>query len=98
MRFVESHQPGWVECLLVDAERRRHIIVEKVPVVTAEDLDADSHYPTLGRVPCEVLERYQVETGRELVCVSTAAPAAIETEEGLSRFTVAANLVASGPD
>ena len=30
VRFVDSHQPGWVECLLVDAERRRHIIVEKV--------------------------------------------------------------------
>lgn len=43
VRFVDSHQPGCVKCLLVDAESRRHIIVEKVPVVTAEDLDADSH-------------------------------------------------------
>jgi hypothetical protein len=59
VRFVDSHQPGWVECELVDAARPRHIIIEKVPVVTTKDLDANSKYPALGSVPCEVLKRYQ---------------------------------------
>ena len=98
VRFADSHQPGWVECVFVDAACRSHTIIEKVPVVTTEDLDADSKYPTLGSVPCEVLERYQDEAGQELVCVSTAEPAAIETQEGLSKFTVLANLIIQVPD
>lgn len=98
VRFADSYQPGWVECVFVDAARHIHTIIEKVPVVTAEDLDADSRYPTIGSVPCEVLERYQDEAGQELVCVSTAGPADIETQEGLSKFTVPAGLVTQVPD
>jgi hypothetical protein len=98
VRFVDSHQPGWVECELVDAEGRRHIIIDKVPVLTGEDLDADSEYPTLGSVPCKVLKRYQDKNGRQLVCVSTARPTDIESKEGLSEFTVPASLVTSVPD
>ena len=56
--IVDSHQPGWVECEFVDAEGRRHLIIEKVPVVTAEDLDADSEYPKSGTVRCEIVKRY----------------------------------------
>ena len=97
IRFVDTHQPGWVECELVDAEGRRHIIVDKVPVVTTKDLRADSEYPTLGSVPCEILKRYQDGRGRELVCVSTAS-IDIESKERLSEFTVPASLVTSVPD
>ena len=98
VRFVDSHQPGWVECELVDAEGRRHSIIDKVPVLTMEDLDADSEYPTLGRVPCEVLKRYRDEKGRELVLVSTARPVEMESKEGLSEFIVPASLITSVPD
>ena len=97
VRFVDIHQPGWLECEFVDAAGRRHSIIEKVPVLTSESLDADSKYPTLGRVPCEVLRRCQDEGGRELLCVSTARPADIETKEGLSEFTVPASLMTSTP-
>jgi hypothetical protein len=67
VRFVDGHQPGLVECELIDAEGRRHIIIDKVPVLTSENLDAQSKYPVPGSVPCEVLRRYRDESGRELV-------------------------------
>jgi len=72
VRFVDSGFPGWVECELVDAAGRRHILKDKVPTFTPEDLDADSKYPTPGFVACEVVERYRNEKGQELVRVSTA--------------------------
>jgi hypothetical protein len=96
VRFVDDHQPGWVECELVDADGRRHIIIDKVPVLTNKDLRADSEYPTVGNVPCEILSRHQDENGREIMCVSTAA-IGIDTKEGLSEFTLPANLVTSSP-
>ncbi len=95
-RFIPVDEPllsSNKECELIDAEGRRHIIVDKVPVLTCEDLDAQSKYPTPGSVPCEVLRRYRDESGRELARVSTARPADIETKEGLSEFTVPASFV-----
>ena len=50
VRFVDSGFPGWVECELVDAAGRRHILKDKVPIFTVEDLGADSKYPTPGFV------------------------------------------------
>jgi|SRR5260221_1631994 len=93
VRFVDGGFPGWVECEFVDSEGRRHVIIEKVPMVTLKDLDSNSEYPTSGIVRCEVLERYQNERGQELVHVSTAMPWSIESTEGVSEFTVHAGLV-----
>ena len=40
IRFVDSSFPGWVECELIDADGKRHVIRDKVPILTAETLDA----------------------------------------------------------
>ena len=88
VRFVDGSFPGWVECELVDASGRCHILKDKVPIFTAEDLNADSNYPTAGLVACEVVARYQNEKGQELVRVSTVKPDGIESTEGMSDFTV----------
>ena len=98
VRFVDSHQPGWVECELVDAEGRRHLIIDKAPVFSAENLEADSEYPVTATMRCEVLKRYQDEAGHDLVRVSTTRPDSIESTEGLSEFTVPANLITPMPD
>jgi hypothetical protein len=66
VRFVDSYNPGWVECEFVDAAGRLHVLRDKVPIFTAEDLDANSKYPALGSVDSEVVERYQVENGHNL--------------------------------
>jgi hypothetical protein len=97
-RFVDSAFPGWVECELVDAYGRRHVLKDKVPIFTIEDLGADSKYPSPGSVRCEVAERYKNENGNELVRASTAKPDGVESTEGLSEFTVLASAVTSTPD
>src|ERR1700688_4514070 len=98
VRFVDTSFPGWVECELVDVAGRRHILKDKVPTFTVEDLDAESKYPVPGFVACEVVERYQNEKGQQLVRVSTVKPYDVESTEGLSEFTVCASLVTSTPD
>jgi hypothetical protein len=98
VRFVDSAFPGWVECELADAEGRHHIIKDKVPTFTAEDLDADSRYPVEGAIRCQILQRYQDGKGQELVRISTAKPDAIESTEGLTEFTVPSSLITSVPD
>jgi hypothetical protein len=95
VRFVDSVFPGWVECELVDASGRRHIFNDKAPMFTAEMLDADSKYPAPGDIYCEVLELYQDESGRELARVTTTRPFHRGSTEGLSEFTVPANLITS---
>jgi hypothetical protein len=44
-RFVDEHQPGFVECILMDALGESHLFVEKVPVVSTDDLWSTSSYP-----------------------------------------------------
>lgn len=48
-RFVDDSYPGFVECWLTDANGREWSFIEKVPVVTTEDLDAESDYGS--RIP-----------------------------------------------
>jgi hypothetical protein len=95
VRFVDRDFPGWVECEFVDAEGRRHSIIEKVPIVTTEDLGADSEYPKPGIVRCEILKRYRDDKGQELVRISTDRPTGIESTEGTSEFAVPADLLTS---
>ena len=97
VRFVDDGYPGWVEFDLVDAEGRHHLFIEKVPVITLRNLDADSEYPIPETVLCDVLKRYQDDKGRELVQVSTAKPWSLESTEGLTEFTVPAFLVTPEP-
>jgi hypothetical protein len=94
VRYADgSSYPGWVDCELVDAAGRTHVITEKVPLVTSEDLDADSKYPLPGEIACEILERYEDDKGRELVRVRT-----VESTEGLSEFVVPASCVTTDVD
>jgi hypothetical protein len=92
IRFVDGSFPGWVECELVDADGKRHIIKDKVPIFTPEPLDAKSLYPTAGSMQCEVVQRFQDAVGRQLARVSTER-FGIESVDGVSQFTVDANLV-----
>jgi hypothetical protein len=95
IRFVDGDYPGWVECELIDAQGCRHTIIDKVPMLLSGDFDAESKYPMPSALRCEVVKRYQGETGRDLVCVSTARPDGIETTKGETEFTVPASLITS---
>lgn len=86
-RLMDDAQPGWVECKLIDAYGREHRFVEKVPVVSLEDLDASSAYPRPGSIDCEVIERRFID-GAEIVTINSAMPWAIESVDGEEVFCV----------
>lgn len=92
MRFVDGSFPGWVECELVDADGKCHVIRDKAPIFTTETLDAKSLYPTAGSIQCDVVQQFQDAVGRQLACVSTER-FGIESVDGVSQFTVDASLV-----
>ena len=96
IRFVDSGFPGWVECELFDADGKRHVIRDKVPIFTAEALDAKSLYPAAGTMQCEVVQRFQDEVGRQLARVSTER-FGVESVDGVTQFTVDANIVSMLP-
>lgn len=97
VRWVDDYQPGIVACEFEDAEGRRHVIVEKLPVVSEAALDAASRYPQTGAVRCEILARWRDGRGRELVRITTDHPDAVESTEGLSQFLIFASQLSEEP-
>ena len=88
IRFVDQHQPSFVEAEFVDANGTIHNLVDKVPVFSREDLWSDSVYPQPGFAGCEVLARSQDSHGRKLARVTIAKPDGLESMRGLSEFVV----------
>jgi hypothetical protein len=68
--FADESFPGFVRCAFADADGNRHTFIEKVPVVTTQDLWSDSNYPQPGMVPCVSVEKLRDDTGRALARVS----------------------------
>jgi|HubBroStandDraft_2_1064218.scaffolds.fasta_scaffold383053_2 hypothetical protein len=88
VRFEDDHQPGWVAGEFVDAQGKVHTLIDKVPVLSDEDLNAASLYPRPGAVRIEVLSRSQDTHGRDVVCVTTSIPDGVESTEKVSEFCV----------
>lgn len=68
--FVDESFPGFVRCAFADANGKRHTFIEKIPVVTTEDLWSDSVYPQQGTVPCERVESLEGGTDHRLARVT----------------------------
>ena len=102
VRFVSDEpQPGIVACEFVDADGRRHTLIDKWPMCGSKLLDAHSVYPQPGTIRCEELARWQDAVGREVVQVTLDRPDGLESCDGLSEFVVlSAQLspVAAEPD
>ena len=88
IRFVDQHQPGFVEAEFANANGNLHSLVDKVPVFSLEDLWSDSVYPQPGFARCVVLARSQDSQGRKLARVTIAKPDSLESTRGLSEFVV----------
>lgn len=86
-RFIDDAQPGLVECKLVDAYGREHLFVEKVPIVSLDDLGASSSYPRPGSIGCEVVERKLIG-GVEIVTINSAMPWGVESVDAEVVFCV----------
>jgi hypothetical protein len=87
-RFVDEHQPGFVECSLIDATGKKHSFVEKIPVVTTENLWSNSPYPRPGLRACQIEQEVQITNGEAIVQVSTELPWHIESTTGETKFVV----------
>jgi hypothetical protein len=88
VRWADDWQPGWVECELVDAYGKRHLFLEKGPVVSAIPLTSDSTYPQYGTLGCEIVSSKEDDQGREILVIDTTQPRAIESTSGETRFEV----------
>lgn len=90
-RWVDDHQPGFVECRFIDRSGRERMIIEKLPIVSEVQLDQGSSYPQLGSIPCTVVSRTRDQSGREIAEVDITAPIFIEAVDGETRFQVFAD-------
>jgi len=86
MSIMDTHQPGFVECLFSDAWGAVHVVHEKIPVVSCENLWADSKFPADGAIRCEIINEWVDNEGRKLITVSTEKPDYIETVDGINQF------------
>jgi hypothetical protein len=68
--FADESFPGFVHCDFTDAKGDRHTVLEKIPVVTTENLWSDSTYPQPGMLPCERVECLHDGAGSALALVS----------------------------
>ena len=98
MKVIDEGFPGWVECLLKDANGRTWTFHEKIPVVTAEDIWTDSCFPIRGVVGCEVTGRKTDSLGRAILTVDSRTPWGIESIEGNTIFDVFAEQIKEEPD
>jgi hypothetical protein len=88
VRFVDDGVPGWVEFHLTDANGRLWTFIEKVPVISQVELDAQSVYPQPGFIACEILAK-----NADVVTVDTQRPWGIESTDGQTQFDVSAHAV-----
>jgi hypothetical protein len=87
-RYVDDHFPGFVEFVLIDALGTTHTFVEKVPVVSIDNLSSTSTYPCNVEIQCEIYREWQDDAGLSFAAICTEKPWGIESANGETRFTV----------
>jgi hypothetical protein len=91
IRFVDGHFPGFVECVFEDADGATHVFVEKVPVVSRQELLATTSYPRAGTLDCERESVWKDAAGRSLARINTGRPWGVTSSSGETRFVVLAS-------
>ena len=87
-RYVDNSFPGWVECAFSDAGDHEHLVVEKVPVLTMENLTGDNAYPLPCAIACSLLNERLADDGRVVLIVDTEVPWGIESITCQTQFEV----------
>ena len=95
-RFVDDHFPGFVQCVVADADGFEHQFFEKVPVVTSANLSSRSVYPQSGHIACTFEAEWIDDRGRKLARVSTVEPWGVESLTGETNFTVLREQIVCG--
>ena len=84
--YVSDDNPGFVACEFADSHGRHHHFVEKVPVVSSDDIDANTPYPCPGVIACIIIDRRLDTSGRQLIVVDTTKPWGVESTDGVTQF------------
>jgi hypothetical protein len=92
----DGHYPDWLLLSLIDAHGREWLILEKVPVVTLEDLNEYSVYPRKIVIACREVAR-RMTGGRELVLIDLNIPWGIQATDGTTHFEVCSNQLCAPP-
>jgi hypothetical protein len=93
VRWVDDHQPGFVECQLTDMFGTVWRFIEKLPVVSSQLMSAASSYPQTGVIACQVIKLGRDAVGREIVEIDTISPWGVQAVDGTTRFQVYADQV-----
>ena len=98
VRFTDASQPGWVECVLMDASGRKWLLADKVPVFTKALLDEDSSYPQPGVVACEIVHEWTDERGHRRCLINTERPWGVAAKNGETQFEVFSDQITTHAD
>jgi hypothetical protein len=89
VRFVDNHQPGWVEVQFVDIDGRYHSFIDKIPTFASSGrLDSETSYPQPGIIVCTILSTSVDKHGQAVAHITTCRPYYLESTDGLSEFDV----------
>lgn len=89
VRWVDDHNPGWVECALTDVAGLTWSLVDKLPIFSEDvNLDANSNYPQPGELACEIVGEEADSRGRKIIIIDTRSPWGVEAVDGTTRFHV----------
>lgn len=84
IRIIDfSFYPGICEAILEDAQGKEHHFIEKIPIVTAEDINLNTNFPVQGGIRGEIIEKLD-----NMFKVSIEIPDHVESTEGISEFLV----------
>lgn len=86
--IVDHDQPMWVQCKLVDAYGKTHLIVDKLPIFAEENLKSEERLPASGFVRCEVLREWTDPEKGELALIDLSRPDGVESTENVTEFVV----------
>ena len=90
-KFIDSHQPGFVECRLFDAWNNEFTFRDKVPIFTSEDLNEKSNYPKPGIIACFKIKESIDESNQKIITVNTIKPWDVESLDGIQEFEIFEN-------
>jgi hypothetical protein len=78
--------PAFVRCRFYDARGVEHVIHEKMPIVTPQNISANGVFPQNGIIRCILQKERTDDKGRKILTVSTELPDHVETVNGLFVF------------
>lgn len=90
VKIVEIHdeQPGFIKCILMDINQKKHIIEEKIPIVFTSEVDINKLSRIGFYIPGVVLKREMTHA-----LISTLEPYGITSNMGTSKFQVRNNQI-----